>query len=142
MQDELRVNVDEISAAGLGCLVNCAVAIAAADGETSGEEHQAISRRLHALLGDAETVESLIEQAFMTVVRKDQASIFEEASAMLDGDGREQAFTLACAVAAGERGIGTKEGLALQALAKALQIGYPSARYNELLGKGMRLAKT
>ena len=142
MQDELRVNFDEISAAGLGCLVKCVVAIAAADGQTSAEEHQVIARRLTAFLGDAEGVESLIEQAFMEVVRKDQPSIFEEARAMLDGESREQAFTLACAVAAGAGGIGVKEGVALQALAKALEIGYPSAKYNELLGKGMRLAKT
>lgn len=142
MQDDLRVNVDEISAAGLGSLVNVAVAVAAADGETSGEEHQAIVQRLGAILGgDAETAETLIEQAFMTVVQKDQASIFEEAGATLDGESREQAFTIACAVAARAGGIGMKEGIALQALAKALGIGYPSGKYNELLGKGMRLAK-
>jgi uncharacterized membrane protein YebE (DUF533 family) len=141
MQDELRVNVNEISAAGLGSLVNCAVAIAAADGETSGEEHQAIAQQLKAMLGDAEVAQTLIEQAFMTVIQKDQASIFEEARAMLEGPGREAAFTLAAATAARAGGIGTKEGIALQALARALEIGYPSAKYNELLGKGMRLAK-
>lgn len=141
MQDELHVNVDEISAAGLGSLVNCAVVVAAADGELQGEEYQAILQNLTSIIGDADTVETLANQAVANALSRDRGEVFEEACNMLEAGDREVCFTIACAVATRAGGIGMKEGLALQQLAKTLDIGYPSAKYNELLGKGMRLGR-
>lgn len=142
MQDELRVNVDEISAAGLGSLVNCAVVIAAADGELQGEEYQALVQHLTTIIGDADTVETLANQAVSNALSRDRGEVFEEACNTLDvEEGRDACFTIASAVATRAGGIGTKEGIALQQLAKALGITPQSAKYNELLGKGMRLGR-
>lgn len=142
MSTQLEISVDDFSAAGLASVVNCAVAIAAADGHTDGAEYQELTRHLCALLGDAETVEDLAGQALVKVATGDRDAIFQEAKNMLEPRGREACFTIACAIATRSGGIGMKEGLALQALARTLEIGYPSAKYNELLGKGMRAGRS
>jgi len=141
MMNDLQLNPDLLVGAGLSCLVSCAVAVAVADGALDDPEKQALRDTLCNLLGDADTVESVLEPALMNVLGSDPQRLFEEARNMLDGEGRAACFTIATAVAARAGGIGMKEGVALQSMAKALEIGYPSAKYNELLGKGMRLGR-
>jgi tellurite resistance protein len=142
MSMELDISADQLGAAGLGSLVNAVVAIAAADGEPDGDEYQAITQHLCSIVGDAETVEALAADALRAVVMESRESLFEQARNTLDTAGREACFTAACAVATKSGGIGTKEGLALQSLAKILEIGYPSQRYTQLLGKGMTMGRS
>lgn len=141
MNNDLQINPDILAGAGLSALVKCAVAVAVADGSLDDPEKDAIRDVLCRLLGDAEMVESVLGPAFIEVLGADAQGIFDQARNMLEGEGREACFTTAAAVAARAGGIGVKEGLSLQSLARTLDLGYPSAKYNELLGKGMRLAR-
>lgn len=141
MTIDLQLNPDVLAGAGLSCLVNCAVAVAVVDGTLDDPEKQALQDTLCRILGDAEMVEAVLGPALMHVLGSDPQRLFAEARNMLDVEGREACFTIAAAVATRAGGIGVKEGLALQSMAKTLEIGYPSAKYNALLGKGMQLGR-
>lgn len=142
MEQEQRLNADDFSAAGLGTAVACAVAIGVADFAMDESEQQEIARNLCAMLGvDAETASQLVMQGLEQAASIERESLFEQARNTLETPGREGCFVLACAVASRSGGIGVKEGLALQSLAKTLEIGYPSPRYNELLGRGMQIGR-
>lgn len=142
MSVDFQVSADDFSAAGLGSAVACAVAIAVADGQMDDSEQRAIADQLCAILGvEADTAAALVMQGLEKAASLDRESLFEEAHNMLETGGREGTFVIAAAVASRAKGIGASEGIALQKLAQILEIGYPSARYNKLLGAGMQLGR-
>jgi len=96
---DLQLNADLLAGAGLSSLVNCAVAVAIADGDLDDPEKQALRDTLCNVLGDADMVESILGPAFIHVLGADRQSLFEEARNMLDGEGREACFMIAAAVA-------------------------------------------
>jgi len=142
MSEDYQVSADDFSAASLGTAVACAVAIAVADGQMDETEQQAIADQLCSLLGvDGERAASLVTLGLEKAASTDRESLFAEACGELEPGAREGCFVIACAVASKAKGIGASEGVALQKLAKGLEIGYPSAAYNRLLSAGMRLGR-
>ncbi len=119
----------------LAGLVEAAYLIAAADGEVTQAETDALSDGLYKLTNiTEETLATLFGVAASRHENEGQAArIAALGSDIPDPDHRRGAFLVASAVSWKDGGIGVKQGLALQALARAFEI--PTHEMQVILGK-------
>ncbi|MEZ4438099.1 MAG: hypothetical protein R3B72_03375 [Polyangiaceae bacterium] len=121
----------------LGAAVDCAYVIAAADGATTNEELSHISSKLSTLTSDAidgNLADELVGAAAYKVSEKGRDAVIADVASILGSqEEREAAFMIAAAVSWTGGGIGTQEGLALQAISKAF--GWEMNAMHKLLGK-------
>jgi tellurite resistance protein len=119
----------------LGALTESAYIVAVADGALSDTERSALVRGIGALSGGADDeIRELLDRVAPAVQEEGPSARFEEIAEVLeDGDLREAAYLVACAVAWHDGGIGEKQGLALRGLMKAF--GYSEAKHQALLAK-------
>jgi tellurite resistance protein len=120
----------------IGAMIEAAYIVAKADGHVSESEHATLASTFSRALGDA------LDASQLEVYFNDAASRFDSegrdarieqvAANIEDPDRRRVALFAACAVAWRDGGVGTKDGLALQALARAFDI--PIREMQELLG--------
>jgi len=119
----------------LAGMVEAAYLIAMADGEMTQEEADAMSEGLYKLSNiTTETLTTLFGVAAARHENEGQAArIAALGTDIPDADHRRGAFLVAAAVSWKGGGIGVKQGLALQALARAFEI--PTHEMQVLLGK-------
>ncbi len=119
----------------LAGMVEAAYLMAMADGEMTQEEADAMSEGLYKLSNiTTETLTTLFGVAAARHENEGQAArIAALGTDIPDADHRRGAFLVAAAVSWKGGGIGVKQGLALQALARAFEI--PTHEMQVLLGK-------
>jgi tellurite resistance protein len=119
----------------LAAMVEASYAMAAADGEVTQEEADAMSNGLYKLTNiTEETLATLFGVAQSRHENEGQAArIAAIGNDIPDADHRRGAFLVAAAVSWKGGGIGVKQGLALQALARAFDI--PTNEMHKLLAK-------
>lgn len=130
----------EHQASLLTAIVEAAYLVAVADGEVSQEEADTLSEGIVAVT-DANIAEDALQKYFEIADSRFEA---EGLNARLDAVGadiadpdcRRAAFLVASAVAYKDSGIGTKQGLALQHLARSFEI--PQNEMFELMAKAKR----
>lgn len=112
-------------------------AIAAADGSVSDAERAKLAAGLTTMLGAISESEA---QSFVTTAKQyyDEHGLEGTATmiaqAVPDGDGRRSLLILASAVAWLDRGVGTKEGLALQSLTR--HFGFEISELHKCMAAG------
>ncbi|AKT38993.1 TerB family tellurite resistance protein [Chondromyces crocatus] len=120
-----------------GALVEAAVLVAMADGQFSAAESKRLVEHVLPLTGgklDAAQVEALVQEASARVQGEGAAArTGAVASVLSDVELRRAALLVAGAVGWAEGGINQKEGLALQALARAF--GIPIEELHKLLAQ-------
>ena len=119
----------------LAATIEAAYLIAAADGEVTQEEADALADGLYKLTSiTQDTLGVLYSVATARVENEGQAArIAALGSDIPDADHRRGAFLVAAAVSWKGGGIGVKQGLALQALARAFDI--PTNEMHKILAK-------
>lgn len=117
--------------------------VAAADGSISPQEHAKLSIGLQGLLGEGFDASAVDDGLDMARVLKDERGLAGAAAAIAETITEEferNALTLiASTVAWLGGGVGTKEGLALQAIAKAF--GIPTKLLHEIMASAHAAAK-
>lgn len=119
-----------------GTMVECAYLIASADGTTTADEVAHIKDNMSALTDGAITgdvVGAYIEHAAKMVEQRGRDQSIASLAERLKGDEREIAFIAGASAAWTGGGVGVKEGLCMQALAKAF--GWEISHMHKLLGK-------
>jgi tellurite resistance protein len=120
-------------------LMDSVYLIAAADGEISAEERAKIAAALGALLGasmDGAAVDAGLESARAHVQSHGAVATADAvAKSVPDLDGRASILAVASSVAWLGRGVGTKEGLVLQTLARAFGISLADLHKLMVVGK-------
>lgn len=121
----------------LEALIEAAYLVAVADGRVSEAERRRLVERVGEVTGgrfSAHHIEGMLDQAAERVMG-DGAPARAEAIAevLTDPDLRRAALLVACAVAWLDGGVGQREGLALQALARAFDI--PIAEMHQILSE-------
>lgn len=110
----------------LGLMVQGAYMVAAADGAVSGDEYTVLAEALSRATNEVVPLEQINAHLDDACARTDEADaatcIAECGDIIVDEEERRAAMWVACAVAWKDGGIGTKQGLALQALARAFEI--------------------
>lgn len=118
-------------------IVECAYLIASADGTTSADEVAHIKDNVQALTEGAisgELVDGYLRQAAKNVESDGRdARIQNLASVLKEAGDREAAFLVGASAAWTGGGVGTQEGLAMQAIARAF--GWEISHMHKLLGK-------
>lgn len=121
-------------------VIDLAFVVAAADGAITQAETEKLRAGLSRILGEATTTEqlgSLLETAATHFGERGQdGAIAAVASALSDGVLRRSAFMVAMAASWLDRGIGVKEGLALQAISRAFDI--PMNEMHQLLAESKK----
>ena len=119
----------------LGGMIEAAYLMAMADGELTQEETDAMSEGLYSLTNiTQDTLATLFGVAVARHENESQAArIAALGNDIPDADHRRGAFLVAAAVSWKGGGIGVKQGLALQALARAFDI--PTNEMHKLLAK-------
>ncbi|HHH11927.1 MAG TPA: hypothetical protein ENK23_07640 [Sorangium sp.] len=140
-QNELEVveaaAAEQVRQTELSACVEAAYLIASADGHTSTEEVNHIASKMcdlteHAF--DKAHVEALIDLARQYVEAEGREARIASLATTVEGeDKRQAAFMVAAATSWTGGGIGMKEGLALQAIARAF--GWDINHMHKLLGK-------
>lgn len=116
--------------------------VAAADGSVTPQERAKLSIGLRGMLGegyDEETVEDGLEMARVLLQQEGKNAAKTIAGVITDEGERHSLLLMASAVAWLGGGVGTKEGLSLQALAAAFDI--PIKMLHELMATAARAAK-
>jgi hypothetical protein len=109
--------------ATVAAMVETGYLVAAADGSVSSEEADKIARAIQTITGeglDEDFCKSLVDAARERSASEGaDARIRDMGVVLADADMRRAAMLFACGVAWLNRGVGEKEGLVLQALARA-----------------------
>ena len=116
--------------------------VAAADGSVTPQERAKLSIGLRGMLGesyDEEAVEDGLEMARVLLQQEGKGAAKTIAGVITDAGERHSLLLMASAVAWLGGGVGTKEGLSLQALAAAFDI--PIKMLHELMATAARAAK-
>lgn len=116
--------------------------VAAADGSVTPAEHARLSIGLRGMLGegfDESAVDDGLEMARVLLQQEGKGAAKTIASVITDEGERNSLLLMASAVAWLGGGVGTKEGLSLQALAAAFDI--PIKSLHELMATAARVAK-
>ncbi|EYF01574.1 TerB family tellurite resistance protein [Chondromyces apiculatus] len=125
-QEEEQAKAAQEVATTFGALVEAATLVAMADGQFSDAESKRLTDRVVPLTGgrlDATQVGALAQEAAQRIQGEGaSARTGAVASTLSDDELRRAALLVAGAVGWTEGGIGQKEGLALQALARAFGI--------------------
>jgi tellurite resistance protein len=123
----------------LGALTESAYIVAAADGKFSDAERGELARGMAAITqsSEDELVEMVDRVAPAVGEQGPKARFAEIAEVISDGELRDAAYLVACAVAWRDGGIGEKQGLALRGLKDAF--GYSEAKHQQLLAKARQL---
>ena len=118
-------------------MVECAYLIASADGTTSADELSHIKQNMSTISGgsiSSDAVGAYIDHsAKMVAERGRDTSITRLAELLPSSDEREAAFIAGANAAWTGGGIGAKEGLCMQAIARAF--GWEISHMHKLLGK-------
>lgn len=108
---------------GAAALVETAYLVASADGSFSAAEHEKLARAVSGATGglvDEGTAQALVDGAAERKSAEGQDARIHELGGMLgERNLQRAALLMACGIAWLDRGVGTKEGLVLQALARA-----------------------
>jgi len=128
---------EEAHGAQIGALVEAAYLIASADGRYSSEESERLVERVGALTEHKFGPDALASMAEAARSRVDDEGIAARAAAIAealpDPDLRRATLLVASTVAWLDGGVGQKEGLALQNLARAFGIGIDEL--HKIMGK-------
>jgi tellurite resistance protein len=120
-----------------GSIVEAACLIAAADGDVSADETGHVVDKLVSLTNNAvskQQVSDMVKNTVAWAKTADRDASFARIATILPSkEERETAFTVAAHAAWTGGGIGVKEGLALQAIARAF--GWEIPYMHKLLGK-------
>jgi tellurite resistance protein len=120
-----------------GAVIEAATLVAMADGRFSQTEAQRLVQRVHQLAGgrfSEEEIHSMAQEAAGRIEVEGAGARTDAVAAALDDDElRRGALLVAGAVGWGDGGIGTKEGLALQALARGF--GLSINELHQILGQ-------
>ncbi len=117
--------------------------VAAADGSVTPQERARLEIALRGMLGegfDEATVDDGFEMARVLLQQEGKGAAKTIASVISDAGERSSLLLMASAVAWLGGGVGTKEGLSLQALAAAFEI--PIKTLHELMATAARVAKS
>jgi hypothetical protein len=118
-------------------MVEAAYLVAAADGVLSDAETKSIATGMQRVGGDLASYEQVVTMLDIAADRFKAEGLQARASAVAeviqDAELREATFLIAAAASWLDRGIGEKQGLALQAVSKAF--GIPMNEMHELLAK-------
>ena len=141
MSAELIEQLASIDGDSFGAILTSAMAVACADGELDENEVNELAQSLNQLMGNYLSYEdlfNLISNGIQAVAENGVDGAIGTAAQYVEDDTlKECALLVASATAWAARGVNTKEGLALQKLARELGIG--QNRYFELLGVGKQL---
>lgn len=120
-----------------GGIVECAYLIASADGTTSADEVSHIQDNVNAITEGAvnsELVDGFLKQAAKNAESEGRDTRIKNLANVLKEPGdREAAFLVGASAAWTGGGVGTQEGLAMQAIARAF--GWEISHMHKLLGK-------
>lgn len=134
---EEAVAEEETSQSKLSACIEAATIIASADGSTGADELAHIAERMSDLSDGeigADAVNAMVRAAATKIeVDGKDAVIASIAERCASAEEREAAFMVAANASWAGGGIGTQEGLALQALARAF--GWEISHMHKLLGK-------
>lgn len=120
----------------------CACVIGGADGGLDASERQILVSCLSMLGGRQDKIKDDINNAISKARAQSSSALFSHAADLLSAAGVDACLVICSAVATKSSGIATKEGVAIQNLARALGIGFPNQRYWKLLGEGMTLGRS
>jgi len=112
--------------ASVAAMVETAYLVASADGSVSAEESNKIAQAVNTATSEGlgeDFCKSLVDTAAERLQNEGaDARIADMGVVLTDADMRRAAMIFACGVAWLNRGVGTKEGLVLQALARAFDM--------------------
>jgi hypothetical protein len=139
---EFDSQLENITGDTLAAVVNCALAVAGADGSITEDEIGEVAQTISEVLGgynDAESISSILVESLDRLANEGSDALFSEAASVIDDPTmRAVAMLAAGATAWKSKGINTKEGLALQALGR--EMGFSQNEYFELLGQSKNIA--
>ena len=120
-----------------GAIVEAATLVGMADGRFSETESRRVVERVRQLAGDrfsAEEIDALVRDASSRIQAEGASARADAVAGLLeDGELRRAALLVASAVGWLEGGVGQKEGLALQSLARAF--GLPINELHQIMGQ-------